>query len=105
METHFGYHSNVEYIAMHARCQAPSKKSLEVVNGSNCIDPDYSSHSHIDKKTAQDSEDLISKVIVRILGKLTPMEYVREQYISPRKKSLNSTGYKPASSNRNFAKC
>ena len=57
---------------MHARCQAPSKKSLEVVNESNCIDPDHSSHSHIDRKTAQDSEDLISKVIVRVSGEAYP---------------------------------
>ncbi len=74
METRFGYHSNVECIEMHARCQAPSKKSLEVVNGSNCIDPGFSSHSHIDKKIAQDSGGIISKVVVRILGNLTPME-------------------------------
>ena len=87
---------------MHARCQASSKKSPEAVNGSNCIDPGYSSHSHIDKKTAQGSGNIISKVMVRILGILAPIEYVREQYISPRKKSLNSTGYRPASSNRNF---
>lgn len=87
---------------MHARCQASSKKSLEAVNGSNCIDPGYSSHSHIDKKTALGSGNIISKMMIRIKGKLTPMGYVREQYISPRKKSLNSTGYRPASSNRNF---
>lgn len=34
-------------------------------------------------------------------SKLTPMAYVCEQYMSPRKKSRNSTGMKGERSNRN----
>jgi len=33
---------------------------------------------------------------------LTQVAYVNEQYISPRKKSRNSTGYKPAKNSRYY---
>lgn len=33
---------------------------------------------------------------------LTAVTYVREQYISPRKKSRNSTGYRPANNKRHY---
>lgn len=34
--------------------------------------------------------------------KFTPIKYVCEQYMSPRKKSRNSTGYSPARSSLNY---
>ncbi len=33
---------------------------------------------------------------------LTLVAYVKEQYMSPKKKSLNSTGYNPANSKRHW---
>lgn len=38
-----------------------------------------------------------------MISALTPMLYVWEQYISPRKKSRNSTGYRPESKSRHWS--
>ena len=90
-------------IARHAIFQVRSRRILGGENGPNYTRLDCSSAPHTGKRIAQDSDSQSATMVVKGTNVivLTPMAYVCEQYISPKKKSRNSTGYNPASNSLN----
>lgn len=73
------------------------------MNASNYIELDYANDVRIGRKIARYSEYSVSdQRATRKKDIPTLVIYVREQYMSPKKKSRNSTGYNPARSKRHY---
>jgi len=95
--------SNDASIAELAKSRAKQQRIQAVASEMNCTEVDPASIVSRGRRKARDSMQSVSQIkvstwIVNMF--LTPRAYVCEQYMSPRKKSLNSTGKTPASSNR-----
>lgn len=88
---------------MHAICLAELRRILEVLNARNCTLKDLPNNLHISRRITQCSVNILSAMTRRLCActcQLTPILYVREQNISPKKKSRNSTGYSPEKKSR-----